>query len=75
MPPLDNGDIVLDPTYTNYVLQKEQADQMAQMGGGDPNDPNGGGAPPDDQEVDPEEAQQQQQDQQISDSIDDQYSK
>ncbi|MOA04611.1 hypothetical protein D3C78_1241780 [compost metagenome] len=68
---MDNGDIILDPTYTNYVLQKQQADQMEQMGGGD--DPSGGETPPEGGEVDPEEAQQQQQDQQIYDSIDDQY--
>jgi hypothetical protein len=67
--PIENGDIILDPTYTNYVLQKEQNDQMAQQG--DPNDPNA-----QDEEQDtpsPEEAQQQQQDGEISQSIDDKY--
>jgi hypothetical protein len=70
--PIDDGDIILDPTYTNYLLQKQQADQMQQMGG----DPNAaGGAPPDqlEEEQDPEEVQQQQQDQQIGDSIDQKY--
>jgi len=30
-PPIDGGDIILDPTYTNYILQKEQAEQMEQQ--------------------------------------------
>ncbi len=77
--PVEDGDIVLDPTYTNYVLQKEQNQQMMQEqqqdAGGDPNaqvnenDMQQG----DGQEQDPEEAQQQQEDNQISSSIDNQY--
>jgi hypothetical protein len=72
--PIEGGDIVLDPTYTNYILQKQQNDMMMQQG--DPNDPNADpnaeeGNPED--EVDPEELQQQQEDEQISQSIDEQY--
>jgi hypothetical protein len=64
LPPLEKGgDVVLDPTFTNYLLQLEAQEQAEQ-------------APTNDGEVsdDPEEAQQQQQDQQIQDSIGDQYS-
>jgi hypothetical protein len=81
--PIEDGDVILDPTYTNYLLQKQQNDMMAQQG--DPNDPNaqmaqggqgqpmeGDGSP--DDEVDPEELQQQQENDQISQSIDQQYS-
>jgi len=71
-PPIEGGDIILDPTFTNYLLQKqqmEQADQMQQdpSAGGDPSaDPNA--------EQDPEEANQQQEDENISQGIDEQYS-
>jgi hypothetical protein len=76
---IEDGDIVLDPTYTNYLLQKQQNEQMMQQQG-DPNDPNAqvmGGDPNADpqeqEEVDPEEQAQQQQDSQISASIDHKY--
>ncbi|MNI42161.1 Phage portal protein [compost metagenome] len=62
LPPLENGDIILDQTYTNYIMQKQQQQEMAQQA------PEGQEAPDN-----PEEAQQQQQDQEISNSIDDQY--
>jgi hypothetical protein len=73
--PVEDGDIILDPTYTNYLLQKQQNDQMMQQQdamGGDPNeqvDPSQG----EEEEVDPEEQQQQQEDSQISNSIDQKY--
>ena len=71
--PIPNGDVILDPTYINYVMQKEQADQMAQAQGAD----GGAQAPTDDQggDMEPDEVQQEQEGQQISDSVDDQYSK
>lgn len=31
--PLENGDIILDPSYLNYIQQKEMAAQQAEMGG------------------------------------------
>lgn len=77
--PIEGGEIVLDPTFANYLTQKQQADMMAQQGG-DPNDPNAqpqDGADPnaqEEEEVDPEELQQQQQDSEISQGIDQQYS-
>lgn len=80
--PLDEGDIILDPTYANYKTQKEQADQMAQQQpqGGDPNDE----VPTDDQAdsdwegtgqtpVDEQQQQEGQQDNQIMGGIDEQY--
>jgi Phage portal protein len=69
--PIEHGDIILDPTYTNYVLQKEQNEQMMQQeqAQGDPNaDPN-----EETEEADPEEQVQQQEDSQISQSIDTKY--
>jgi len=71
--PIEDGDIVLDPTYTNYLLQKAQNDMMAQQG--DPNDPNGGMPPEEDEEEeqDPEEVQQQQEDSEIDSSIENKY--
>jgi hypothetical protein len=69
-PPIEGGDIILDPTYTNYLLQKQQMEQ-AEQAQGDPNaDPN---ADPT-EEQDPEEANAQQEDENISQGIDDQYS-
>lgn len=41
LPPLENGDVVLNPTFTGYLAQKENAAQMQQQGGAPP-----GGAPP-----------------------------
>lgn len=80
--PIEGGDIVLDPTYTNYLLQKQQMDQMEQMGG-DPNDPNAqmegdpsaqeGDPNAEGEEVDPEEVQKQQQDEEILQSMDETY--
>jgi hypothetical protein len=65
--PLEQGgDIVLDPTYTNYLLQLQQQQQMAQQGGMPQDD----GA---DEEPSADEQQQQQQDADISQSIDDNY--
>ena len=74
--PIDNGDIILDPTFTNYVLQKEQNDQMQeQEQQGDPNDPNAQVDPQGDpqEQQDPEEQQEQQEDSQIGSSIDQKY--
>ena len=31
--PLENGDIILDPSYLNYIQQKEMAAQQGEMGG------------------------------------------
>ena len=88
MEPLPKGgDIILDPTFTNYLLQKEQNEQMEQqqtMGGDpnapqdgeDPNDPNGAMGMSDDtgeEQPSPEEQAQQQQDSEISSSIDNKY--
>lgn len=44
LPPLKNGDIVLNPTYTGYMMQKAQMDQQQQMMAGQGGPP--GGAPP-----------------------------
>ena len=63
----EGGDIILDPTYTNYVLQKEQAEQMAQQ------EAQGGEEEEEPEQMEPEEAQEQQDDQQISQSIDEQH--
>ncbi|MMZ43518.1 Phage portal protein [compost metagenome] len=63
--PIKYGDIILDPTFTNYMIQAQAAEQAQQEG-----DPSAGGEPMP-EEASPEEAQAQQQDQQISDSIDD----
>lgn len=81
--PIDNGDIILDPTYTNYLLQQQQQEQMEQEQGGgeeqeqDPNDPNSGDlGMADGQEEDtqdPEEVEQQSQDKDIRGSIDNKY--
>lgn len=39
LPPIEGGDIILDPTYIQYLSQKAQQDMMAQqMGGGDLDD-------------------------------------
>jgi hypothetical protein len=38
--PIEGGDIVLDATFTNYLIQKQQNDQMAQQGDGGQGDPN-----------------------------------
>ncbi|AYP68576.1 portal protein [Exiguobacterium phage vB_EalM-132] len=70
-PPLENGDIILDPTYINYVLQKEQMEQAQQAM------PEGEDGAEDEEDVPeeqtPEEEQEQQQDENISQSIDDKY--
>lgn len=80
--PIEGGEIILDPTYTNYLLQKQQQEQMMQQGGmdgQDGQDPEGQVTADDTQQddqqeqQDPEQAQQDQEDQQISDSIDQNY--
>jgi len=71
MEPLENGDVILDPTYINYVMQKEMAEQAEQQG--DPNDPNAGAGEEPQEEQSPEEVQQAQEDDQIHQSIDQQY--
>jgi len=38
--PIENGDVVLNATYTQYLAQKQMAEQAA--GGMDPNNPDGG---------------------------------
>lgn len=53
-PPIENGDVVLNATYTQYLAQKQQAQQMKD--GMDPNNPDGGGTP--DGEEQPNEADQ-----------------
>lgn len=69
-PPIEGGEIILDPTYTNYLLQKQQAEQMQQQ----QEDPN---APPVDgeeqEEISPEEQQEQEETKQIEDSIGQNY--
>lgn len=51
--PIENGDVILDPTYTNYLLQIKQQEQMEQQMaqqeamGGDPNAPMDPNAPVD----------------------------
>jgi len=83
--PLENGDIVLDPTYTNYILQQQQQQQMEeqeQQQGGmegdeqpqDPNDPNGDlGMGDEEEEQDPEEVQENNENDEIRGSIDNKY--
>ena len=41
--PLEGGDIILDPTYIQYLGQQQQADMMSKMGGdsGEGGDPDG----------------------------------
>lgn len=63
--PIKDGDIILDPTYVNYIMQLQQQEQMEQQ----QQQPTGEDGNP----LDPEEAQQANQDQQITDSMDDQY--
>lgn len=76
--PIKGGEIILDATYMQYLMQQQQAEQMEQqqamggmgMEGTDPNqDPNQQQA-----ELNPEEAQAQQQDDQISQGLDERYS-
>lgn len=68
-PPIEGGEIILDPTYTNYLLQKKQNDMMAQQQQqGSPDDQQAEAQAPS-----PDEAQQQQQDQQISQGLEDNY--
>lgn len=70
MDPIDGGDVILDPTYTNWLLQQQQNAMMQQQQGqGDQDDPNAQDAP----EIDPEQAQQQGEDQQISGTMDNTY--
>jgi hypothetical protein len=78
--PIEDGDIILDPTFVNYKMQKGNQEQMMQMGGdggqGDVQDPNQDpNAQEGDQqeELSPEEQQRQQEDEQISQSIDQKY--
>jgi hypothetical protein len=85
MDPIEDGDIILDPTYVNYKMQKMQNEQMMQqqaMAGGDAGQGDIQGDSPDDngqgedqqEELSPEEQQRQQEDEQISQSIDQKYS-
>ena len=46
LPPDEYGDIICNPQYIQYRIQKEQADMMAQQGGGE----EGGGFPGGDEE-------------------------
>lgn len=64
--PIEDGDIILDPTYTNYLLQKQQAEQMEQQGGEQPEEE-------DTEQMSPDEQQEQEEQEQMSDSIDDKY--
>jgi hypothetical protein len=72
MKPLEEGgDIILDPTYTNYVLQKAQAEQMEQEQAQAPDGQEGAEEEP--EQMEPEQAQEQQDDEQISQSIDEKH--
>lgn len=85
--PIEGGEIILDPTYSNYIMQKQQAEQaeqqMDQQQAGMGDDPNG----QDDgqeqysdwegsnqQPVDTEQQQDNQQNSGILDSLDQKYS-
>lgn len=84
-PPLkEGGDVILDPTFTNYLLQQQQAEQMEQQmeqqegtegeDGGDPNDPNGDlGTGEEEEQQDPEEVQENNENDEIRGSIDNKY--
>lgn len=76
--PIKDGDIILDQTYTNYLLQKSQNDMMEQQGGedgGEQTEPQEGNEEEEQPEqLPPEEAQEQQDDEQISQSIDNKHS-
>lgn len=77
--PLEKGgDIVLDATYVNYILQLEQQEQMQQQqeqasAQGGATDEQGNPVDDQNQQVQPDEVQGQQEDQQIQDGIEQQY--
>lgn len=86
LPPLEEGGgIILDPTFTNYLLQQQQAQQMEEQEQQqptegdeeqDPNDPNGDLGTGDGEEEDtqdPEEVQEQNENEDIKGSIDKKY--
>lgn len=69
-PPLEHGDIILDPTYVNYIMQLQQEEQMEQqeaMGGGDDQE----GEPT--EQLEPEEQQENAENQEIEESINQNY--
>lgn len=72
-PPIEGGEIILDPTYTNYLLQKQQAEQMQQQQdqGMDSNPTPMEGE--EQKDLSPDEQQEQEETKQIEDSIGQNY--
>ncbi|MDP4224892.1 MAG: phage portal protein [Bacteroidota bacterium] len=70
--PIEGGDIILDPTYTNYILQQQQMQQMSDQGGGMDQEGNPT-QEPEQEELNPEEQQEQAENQEIEESINQNY--
>lgn len=69
--PIEDGDIILDPTFINYKLQKQQMEQAQQAMPAEGEEGADDEVP--EEEQTPDEQQQAQQDENISQSIDDKY--
>ena len=72
LPALEDGDIILDPTYTNFLLQKQQNAMMQQEASAPP-DGGGGEGEGTEEDTPPEEQKENEENDQISRDLDNRY--